>query len=96
MDLPVNSENLKSDKLKKGLTVVGLFFVIVGVGIGGYYLGLRTAVSQFQELQEEVSSVEEPSYLKNPFSSEETSEGSNPFYQNPFRTIKGLYTEKSE
>ncbi len=90
MNLPIDST-----RLKKGLMVVGLFFVIIGVGVGGYYLGMQNAFSQFQELQEEASSAEEPSYLKNPFS-EESSETQNPFYQNPFRTIKGLYTEKSE
>ena len=88
MNLPIDSA-----KLKKGLTVVGLFFVIIGVGVGGYYLGLRTAVSQFQQAASEES--EGSSYLKNPFS-EESSETQNPFYQNPFRTIKGLYTEKGE
>ena len=90
MNLPVDAA-----KLKKGLMVVGLFFVIVGVGVGGYYLGMRAATAQFQAASGTES--EGPSYLTNPFATEEgeeTSEGSNPFYQNPFRTIKGLYTER--
>ena len=88
MNLPVDLV-----KLKKGLMVVGLFFVIIGVGVGGYYLGAQlTAVSCL----EEPSSAEEPSYLQNPFATDEESSGAaNPFYQNPFRTIKGLYTERS-
>lgn len=90
MNLPVDAV-----KLKKGLMIVGLFFVIAGVGIGGYYLGMRTAASQLQPAATEES--EGPSYLTNPFSTEEGEEATeNPFYQNPFRTIKGLYTEKSE
>lgn len=96
MNLPVDSM-----RLKKGLVLVGVLFVVLGIGVGGYYLGMRAgaqiAASQFQELQEQASTAEEPSYLKNPFSAEEAEETTgNPFYQNPFRTVKGLYTEKSE
>ena len=72
--------------------IVGLFFVIISVGVGGYYLGMQAAVSKFPQATSEES--EEPSYLKNPFSAEEASESANPFYQNPFRTVKGLYTER--
>lgn len=89
MILPVDSV-----KLKKGLVLVGVLFVVLGVGVGGYYLGARlTAVSCL----EEPSSEEGSSYLQNPFATDEESSGAaNPFYQNPFRTVKGLYTEKSE
>ena len=83
-----------STKLKKGLVLAGVLFVVLGVGVGGYYLGVRlTAVSCLGE----PSSAEGSSYLKNPFAADkESSAAANPFYQNPFRTVKGLYTEKSE
>lgn len=95
MNLPVDSK-----KLMRGLVVVGVLFVISLVGVGGYYLGMRTAVVQLQESAtgadvETEAEAEGPSYLKNPFSAEESGETTNPFYQNPFRTIKGLYTERS-
>ena len=82
--------------------VVGLFFVIIGVGVGGYYLGMQAASAQFQAASEAAEAAAEasgegPSYLTNPFATDEAEETTeNPFYQNPFRTIKGLYTEKSE
>lgn len=95
MNLPIDSV-----KLKKGLTVVGLFFVIIGVGVGGYYLGMQAATAQFQAASEAAeASGEGPSYLTNPFATDEADKAEetteNPFYQNPFRTIKGLYTERN-
>lgn len=93
MTLPIDSV-----KFKKGLVVVGLLFFVSLVGVGGYYLGMQAASAQFQAASEAAeASGEGPSYLTNPFATDEAEETTeNPFYQNPFRTIKGLYTEKGE
>ena len=77
--------------------LVGVLFVVLGIGVGGYYLGVRATISQFQQAASSSSEEEGPSYLTNPFSTDESETTTeNPFYQNPFRTIKGLSTEKSE
>ena len=89
MNLPVDSR-----RLKNGLAIAGLLFFVSLVGVGGYYLGARLAAVSCLE---EPSSEEGSSYLTNPFATDEAEETTeNPFYQNPFRTIKGLYTERSE
>lgn len=92
MNLPIDST-----RLKKWLTIVGLLFFVSLVGVGGYYLGMRAASAQFQAASKAAeASGEGPSYLTNPFATDEAEETTeNPFYQNPFRTIKGLYTERN-